>query len=69
MKTGQTKVINYDKLTYAGNLDTLVSIEGNPLYKFEQGDICDANRLKNLSSGPKTIDGLNIIEFSKFLRI
>ena len=48
MKTGQSKVVNYDKLTYAGNLDTLVSIEGNPLYKFEQGDICDANRLKKL---------------------
>ncbi|MAX18109.1 MAG: dTDP-glucose 4,6-dehydratase [Nitrospina sp.] len=48
MKTGQTKVINYDKLTYAGNLDTLVSIENNPLYTFEHGDICDANRLKKL---------------------
>ena len=48
MKTGQAKVINYDKLTYAGNLDTLVSIESNPLYKFEKGDICDANRLKKL---------------------
>ena len=48
MKTGQAKVVNYDKLTYAGNLDTLVSIEGNPLYKFEQGDICDANRFKKI---------------------
>ena len=48
MKTGQAKVLNYDKLTYAGNLDTLSSIEGNPHYTFEQGDICDKNRLKNL---------------------
>ena len=48
MKTGQAKVLNYDKLTYAGNLDTLTSIEGNPNYTFEQGDICDRDRLKKL---------------------
>jgi dTDP-glucose 4,6-dehydratase len=48
MKTNQVKVINYDKLTYAGNLDTLASVEKNPHYTFEQGDICDKNRLKNL---------------------
>ena len=48
MKTGQAKVLNYDKLTYAGNLDTLSSIEGNPHYTFEQGDICDRDRLKKL---------------------
>jgi dTDP-glucose 4,6-dehydratase len=48
MKTNKTKIINYDKLTYAGNLDTLVSVEKNPHYTFEQGDICDKNRLKNL---------------------
>ena len=48
VKTGQAKVINYDKLTYAGNLDTLVSVEKNPSHTFEQGDICDKNRLKSL---------------------
>ncbi len=48
MKTNQAKVINYDKLTYAGNLDTLVSVEKNPHYTFEQGDICDKSRLRNL---------------------
>ena len=48
MKTGQAIVINYDKLTYAGNLDTLISIEENPHYTFEQGDICDRDRLKKL---------------------
>lgn len=48
MKTGQAKVINYDKLTYAGNLDTLASIEQSPHYTFVQGDICDTKRLKNL---------------------
>ena len=48
MKMGQATVINYDKLTYAGNLDTLISIEENPHYTFEQGDICDRDRLKKL---------------------
>ncbi|MCL1972720.1 MAG: dTDP-glucose 4,6-dehydratase [Endomicrobia bacterium] len=35
------KIINYDKLTYAGNLDNLRDIEKNPRYKFVKGDICD----------------------------
>jgi dTDP-glucose 4,6-dehydratase len=34
-------VINLDKLTYAGNLDTLASLEGNPRHVFVQGDIGD----------------------------
>ena len=36
-------VINVDKLTYAGNLDSLSTIEGNPRYVFECVDICDYN--------------------------
>ncbi|WP_018150250.1 dTDP-glucose 4,6-dehydratase [Leeia oryzae] len=35
------KVINLDKLTYAGNLDTLRSLEGNPNHVFVRGDIGD----------------------------
>jgi len=34
-------IINYDKLTYAGNLENLTDIEKNPNYKFVKGDICD----------------------------
>jgi len=34
-------VINLDKLTYAGNLQTLASIKGNPQHVFVEGDICD----------------------------
>ncbi|HEX3940967.1 MAG TPA: dTDP-glucose 4,6-dehydratase [Acidobacteriaceae bacterium] len=34
-------ILNLDKLTYAGNLQNLVSVEGKPAYSFEQGDICD----------------------------
>ena len=35
------KVINLDALTYAGNLDTLASLEGNPGHIFVQGEIGD----------------------------
>lgn len=34
-------VVNFDKLTYAGNLESLVSIEQNERYHFVQGDICN----------------------------
>ena len=35
------EIINYDKLTYAGNLDNLKDLDGRPNYKFIRGDICD----------------------------
>ncbi|OOF36440.1 dTDP-glucose 4,6-dehydratase [Rodentibacter heidelbergensis] len=41
----QDSVINVDKLTYAGNLESLDSVENNPRYAFEQVDICDAKAL------------------------
>jgi dTDP-glucose 4,6-dehydratase len=34
-------VVNLDKLTYAGNLDTLQPLDGNPRHRFVQGDIGD----------------------------
>jgi len=37
------EIINFDKLTYAGNLDNLKDIEDNPRYKFVKGDICDSD--------------------------
>ncbi|WP_350551531.1 dTDP-glucose 4,6-dehydratase [Pseudoalteromonas sp. 120-MNA-CIBAN-0494] len=37
----QDSVVNLDKLTYAGNLDSLKSIDKNERYVFEQVDICD----------------------------
>jgi len=36
------KVINLDALTYAGNLKTLASLDGNPQHVFVQGDIGDS---------------------------
>lgn len=41
-------VINLDKLTYAGNLESLVSVNDNPRYAFEQVDICDAAEVKRV---------------------
>ncbi len=38
-------VYNIDKLTYAGNLDSLINVENNSRYAFEQIDICDAHAL------------------------
>lgn len=41
----QDSVVNVDKLTYAGNLESLESVENHPRYAFEQVDICDAKAL------------------------
>ncbi|QHS14367.1 dTDP-glucose 4,6-dehydratase [Shewanella sp. Arc9-LZ] len=41
----QDSIINVDKLTYAGNLESLVSIESSQRYIFEQVDICDRAEL------------------------
>ncbi|MDW2075382.1 dTDP-glucose 4,6-dehydratase [Vibrio sp. 1863] len=38
-------VVNVDKLTYAGNLESLISVDNNERYAFEQVDICDRNAL------------------------
>ena len=42
------RILNLDKLTYAGNLSNLRSVEANPRYRFEQGDILDRDFLRNL---------------------
>lgn len=39
---GNYSVVNVDKLTYAGNLESLSEVEANPRYLFEQVDICDS---------------------------
>ena len=42
------KVLNLDKLTYAGNLASLSEIDTNPLYQFVRGDIADTRLLSKL---------------------
>ena len=49
-KYPQYKVINVDKLTYAGNLDNLKECAAMPNYTFVQADICDADKMEELFS-------------------
>ena len=42
MAAADHTIVNLDKLTYAGNLENLKSLEGNPNYTFAKADICDA---------------------------
>jgi len=41
-------VLNVDKLTYAGNLDSLASVSESPNYQFAQSDICDRVEMTRL---------------------
>jgi dTDP-glucose 4,6-dehydratase len=41
-------IINYDKLTYAGNLESLTGDETSPNYTFVKGDICDKELLRRV---------------------
>jgi dTDP-glucose 4,6-dehydratase len=45
---GDTRVVNLDKLTYAGNRASLFEIEGSPDYRFVQADIGDTQRVTAL---------------------
>ncbi|MBA7465422.1 dTDP-glucose 4,6-dehydratase [subsurface metagenome] len=54
-KYPQYKVINLDKLTYAGNLDNLKDIENNSNYTFVKGDICDRKIVDELSKDVEAI--------------
>lgn len=42
------QVINVDKLTYAGNLESLQTVNDNERYRFEQVDICDKSQLRRI---------------------
>ncbi|WP_426286861.1 dTDP-glucose 4,6-dehydratase [Luteibacter sp. E-22] len=44
------RVVNLDKLTYAGNLQTLAALEDTPLHTFVKGDIGDRELIKTLLS-------------------
>jgi dTDP-glucose 4,6-dehydratase len=48
-------VVNYDKLTYAGNLANLESVADNPNYHFVRGDICDAVGVERAMRGCDTV--------------
>jgi dTDP-glucose 4,6-dehydratase len=42
------RVVNVDKLTYAGNLDSLAEVASSPLYAFERVDVGDAEALRGV---------------------
>ena len=44
----QHQVLNVDKLTYAGNLESLTSVDNNERYQFSQTDICDQVELEKI---------------------
>ncbi len=46
--SGEHVVVNIDKLTYAGNLESLRSIENRPNYTFMQADVCDAESISSV---------------------
>ncbi|MFH1186739.1 MAG: dTDP-glucose 4,6-dehydratase [Candidatus Levyibacteriota bacterium] len=52
-------IVNFDKLTYAGNLENLKEVENNSNYKFIHGDICD---IRAVNSAMEEID--TVIHFA-----
>lgn len=51
----EDSIVNFDKLTYAGNLENLKSVQENPNYQFTKGDICD------MSSVDSAMQGIDIV--------
>jgi len=50
-----SKIVNLDKLTYAGRPENLKEIESNKNYKFIKGDICDKKAVHKASEGAEII--------------
>jgi dTDP-glucose 4,6-dehydratase len=48
-----SRVVVYDRLTYAGNLDNLVDVAGDPRYCFVRGDVCDRDQIRRALSEAK----------------
>ena len=48
-------VVNFDKLTYAGNLANLQSVAGHPRYRFVKGDICDPDAVTQAMAGCEVV--------------
>lgn len=48
IRNNNYNVVNIDKLTYAGNLESLKDVSNNELYTFEQVDICDKDEISRI---------------------
>ncbi|MBU4292787.1 MAG: dTDP-glucose 4,6-dehydratase [Actinobacteria bacterium] len=57
-KSNGYKIINLDKLTYAGNLENLKDIEDIKNYRFIKGDICDRDLVEDIFSSNNKIDAV-----------
>lgn len=53
-------VVNFDKLTYAGNLNNLDDIKNNENYAFVKGDICSVEDVKNVFDKYKVTDVIHL---------
>jgi len=51
----EDSIVNFDKLTYAGNLENLSDIEANSHYTFVKGDICDAAAVNEAMKGSEVV--------------
>ena len=51
----EDKIVNFDKLTYAGNLENLTSVQNKANYSFIHGDICNTEEVR------KAIDGVDTV--------
>jgi len=49
------RVINFDALTYAGNLQNLADVAQNPRYSFVRGDVCDREAVRSAMRGVEAI--------------
>ena len=56
-KYPEYRIVNLDKLTYAGNLENLKDIENMPNYAFEKADICDFDAMLDIMR-KYNIDGI-----------
>ncbi len=51
----EDQIVNFDKLTYAGNLENLKEIQENPNYSFIKGDICNSSEVDSAMQGIDTV--------------
>ncbi len=49
------QIVNFDKLTYAGNLENLRELEGNPAYRFVRGDVANAAEVEEAMRGSDAV--------------
>ncbi len=57
-KHSDWEIVVYDKLTYAGNLDNLAPVAGDPRYSFVRGCICDRDAVESALDGAGGVDAI-----------